>query len=680
MKKLFAIALLLASAPHAQVITGEAAVSVSNLTVGYETSIFNDASESGIPYAGNLVYADRLGGFDTGTIPNDFVNALLVRTLYADRDTTTGTIVSFTLNRESLVCVWHATGIASKPAWIASNGYVSYNKFVSSTSGILFGNWEAFCGLQSGALTFSGNTTDGTTTNPHYFITIQAPTFQAGIAPTVGGAGEYSFVSTAETIAESTTTDIGCVTRTNGSSGAVSVDITEGVGSTCAGPDTTFTDPFTINWADAIEGQGGCLSLTANAVSGDCTVDLEFTNAVGGISAGSSNQTSTITVEDTPAAGSDYWVGKDGSDGNSCATAQTEGTPKLTINAGIACLSAGETLTVKAGTYTETNMIGNNIPNGTSWGNVTTVKAKSGDTVTINMPSGTNQYRSLFLGGSPGTGIVKQYIEINGFIFDETKVQTWHDGALIDGATHHIRITGNTFKNATAQGLTVNNADSYYPSVSVGGHEILNNVFDNNGQSPYDHGMYFKHANSKIWNNTFSNNSGFGLHLYDGDARKGPDNSDVQYNIAYGNVLGGLLSNGNNNLIANNITYSTGDGITLFNSGDANKVYNNTIAKYTGSIGLKIWSGSTGNFLTNNILWGTGTDISEPGGGNTKLTNLFTDPSFTDESANDFTIGSGSAACEAGTTVAEVTDDYIGTARPQDSSYEIGAYETAACP
>src|SRR4029453_4980801 len=42
-----------------------------------------------------------------------------------------------------------------------------------------------------------------------------------------------------------------------------------------------------------------------------------------------------------------------GSDSNSCTSAQSLSTPKLTINGGVGCLSAGDTLMVKPGTYAE---------------------------------------------------------------------------------------------------------------------------------------------------------------------------------------------------------------------------------------------------------------------------------------------------------------------------------------
>jgi len=41
---------------------------------------------------------------------------------------------------------------------------------------------------------------------------------------------------------------------------------------------------------------------------------------------------------------------------------------------------------------------------------------------------------------------------------------------------------------------------------------------------------------------------------------------------------------------------------------------------------------------------------------------------------------SGSPAIDAGMTIADVTNDYVGTARPQGSAYDIGAFESVPSP
>src|SRR5262245_30177398 len=68
----------------------------------------------------------------------------------------------------------------------------------------------------------------------------------------------------------------------------------------------------------------------------------------------------------SPAQGETYYVSTNGSDANSCATAKSSATPKQTINdAAVNCLSKGDTLLVRDGTYNE--RLGNNVlPSGSS--------------------------------------------------------------------------------------------------------------------------------------------------------------------------------------------------------------------------------------------------------------------------------------------------------------------------
>src|SRR5215471_19991464 len=51
-----------------------------------------------------------------------------------------------------------------------------------------------------------------------------------------------------------------------------------------------------------------------------------------------------------------------GSDGNGCASARSVSTPKATINAGIRCMSGGDTLYIRSGNYNEELSFA--IPNG----------------------------------------------------------------------------------------------------------------------------------------------------------------------------------------------------------------------------------------------------------------------------------------------------------------------------
>ncbi|MBL8525236.1 MAG: fibronectin type III domain-containing protein, partial [Betaproteobacteria bacterium] len=214
-------------------------------------------------------------------------------------------------------------------------------------------------------------------------------------------------------------------------------------------------------------------------------------------------------------------------------------------------------------------------------------------------------------------------------------------------------------------------------------------------------------------------------------------NALVEQNISYSNGIGGTGTVGGNpntggggsfdfasirnSRIINNLSYDNQrQGIVLWDDGygDAfgsknNLIANNTVVMPAGTgHAFSIRNGSTGNTVRNNILIHldssnndsiaidpeslTGTFVSnynivtrfEDTGGN--IVNLVTWRSqtgqdansftgttsiFTNFAARDFTLASGSAAINAGTTVALVTTDILGTARPQGAGYDIGAYE-----
>src|SRR5262249_32830220 len=89
-----------------------------------------------------------------------------------------------------------------------------------------------------------------------------------------------------------------------------------------------------------------------------------------------------------------YYVAKTGSDSNNnCMQAQSPSTPKLTINGvqgGASCLSAGDTLEIKGGTYAEywdPAGLGRNLfPSGLAVSSRTTIRAAAGEVVTITPP------------------------------------------------------------------------------------------------------------------------------------------------------------------------------------------------------------------------------------------------------------------------------------------------------
>lgn len=114
----------------------------------------------------------------------------------------------------------------------------------------------------------------------------------------------------------------------------------------------------------------------------------------------------------------------------------------------------------------------------------------------------------------------------------------------------------------------------------------------------------------------------------------------------------------------NNSVATTANGGTLFVTGPAT---NNAI-KVVSSSPTKFFD-VTGGYsynCTSTSLAASGTD----GGG-----NIVGDPGFIDYTTGNFRFLASSPCYNAGTTLSDVTTDWLGTSRPQSTAYDIGAFE-----
>jgi hypothetical protein len=82
-------------------------------------------------------------------------------------------------------------------------------------------------------------------------------------------------------------------------------------------------------------------------------------------------------------------------------------------------------------------------------------------------------------------------------------------------------------------------------------------------------------------------------------------------------------------------------------------------------------------FVRNNIVYLCNGNIQNyNGSGTTQDHNLVgVNPLFVNAGAGDFHLQAGSPAIDAGTSLPQVTDDFEGNPRPQNSVYDIGAFE-----
>lgn len=355
-----------------------------------------------------------------------------------------------------------------------------------------------------------------------------------------------------------------------------------------------------------------------------------------------------------------FYVAKTGSDSYSCAQATNPSTARLTIRGGLGCVVAGDTLSIKAGTYSETI---SSPPSGTSWANAVTISRYGSDVVVLN--GGPNPVLNLW---SPTIS----YVIFNGLILDGAN--TGNNTVSIGNGAHHIRIANSEIKNAQNQGIQILEGSDF--------NEIINcSVHDNGSQHTFDHGLYISSSNNLIEGSRIYNNATYGLHFYN-SGRLTINRNIVRNNTLYGNNrMAGfayhiIFSNGDGNTAYNNVLRDCAcGGFQIHASASNTRVYNNTIYRNSSGAGIVIDAGSTGAIISNNIVYQNAGTIVDGGTGSVISNNLTTDPKFKSEADGDFSLQIGSSAIDAGQAITEVLTDLAGTTRPQGCCFDIGAYE-----
>lgn len=387
-----------------------------------------------------------------------------------------------------------------------------------------------------------------------------------------------------------------------------------------------------------------------------------------------------------------YYNGPSGSDANSCltATSTTLALQKRSIAAGMACLGASDTLIVHGGTYDES--LSNPTLASGSAGAPTIIQAAPGETVLIK-PS------------APAPGVWKYALEFrnnthhvtfDGIGLDTTLISNTSSGFVAGtdagGNPHDIE-----FKNApiTTPGdqFPVILVD---PAIGTGNFTFTNLTVRVTGStslgSDFYHCFYLEMKNSLIQDSDIAGCHGAGIQVVNNYASGNPTGVILRRNVIHdlpvttaGQRHWGIIvgSAAPSTQIYDNVIY--GIAASSVNStaidvytGQSTQLANNTIAD-NGGLGISFDAGAANGTARNNILYlnASSDTIQDAGTANAKSNNLQgPNPNFANQAAHDYRLmASSAAAIDLGVTLTIATSDKLGTARPQGSNWDIGAYE-----
>lgn len=374
-----------------------------------------------------------------------------------------------------------------------------------------------------------------------------------------------------------------------------------------------------------------------------------------------------------------YYVGKSGSNGNSCVTAQSSiaGNRKLSIAAGLACLNAGDKLIVGDGTYVERFL--DQVPSGVSDAARTIVQAENNLQAIIRPGAG---------GSLWGINAARAFITIDGFDLDGTNCRLVANGGCGGfftsggalGTHHHISFKNGRIRNTGGDGISTSNTDNF---------EVLNTIFETVGSQfgGLAHGIYIGDPSGSTYStritisgNYFNSCGGYCIHVYN----EPQHHREVIVTKNFMKDCGNLgaqsctVNYADEAIYSYNVAKDGQDGNFLQRAGTNVIYYNNTAYSAPGG-GIQIEGGSNIT-CRNNLLLNNGSGIS---GSCTVSSNNITSIAvnhIVDADADNFSLVSGSTAINAGmtsigtVTFGGVTLNVTATGNPS-SSPGVGAYE-----
>jgi hypothetical protein len=380
-----------------------------------------------------------------------------------------------------------------------------------------------------------------------------------------------------------------------------------------------------------------------------------------------------------------YYVAPSG--GGSCST--NRNAPQGGVSQGVGCLSPGDTLYLRAGTYTETldNGVTVTFPQGTST-NPITIAGDPGDparSAIIRSPNGVSWVIGINNFGDCTPSCPNFWLVFDNLTLDGGYFTGNNSGAGVMGLSgSHITVKNSTLKNTTGNGI-----------ISGGSYNTYSNLDVSEVGHVSGHGYYLPGDHNIIENNTIHDSDRYGIQIFDShEAGRSHDNiirNNKIWNVNRVAYWAIVMSNANN-LAYNNIIWNNRAGIQIdygcvgcqaYN----NTIYNNAFDPNSGDC-VYVSDSSPGVRVQNNICWQNLRDGINNNAGATANKNLcqgagcefYQNPQFVNAGNADFHLQSNSPAIDQGTPISAFSTDLAGNPRPLGAGWDMGAYEVGGAP